>query len=162
MSFRICTKMHQEYFSILSAKVPSGSLPRSIPYGFSARVHSGSVFSCPACVCLVRRNLYKRFSFKRSFPSAVSECKRFRPYLNVRSHQRRKFSSLTYTYRRSRSQGHGRQNIRQFPSQKKMRQPSFFAPRKKHLAAKKNDEVDFLQILFTDVCFFWDRRITVI
>jgi len=46
---------------------------------------------------------------------------------------------------------------------KKMRQPSFFAPRKKHLAAEKNpDGVDFLHILFTDFFFFWDRRINVI
>ena len=93
--------MHQEYFSILSARVPSGSLPQSILNKFSARVHSGSVFSCPAQVCLVRRNLYKRFSFKRSFPSAVSEYLRMQMFsaLNVRSHQRRKFSSLTFAYR---------------------------------------------------------------
>ena len=81
--WRFWTKMHQEYFSILSAKVPSGSLPQSIPNGFWARVHSGSVFSCPAWVCRVRRNLYKRFSFKRSFLSAVSECKYLPPWAFV-------------------------------------------------------------------------------
>ena len=32
--------MHQEHFSILSARVPSGSLPQSILNEFSARFHS--------------------------------------------------------------------------------------------------------------------------
>ena len=85
LRFRIWTKMHQAYFSNLSARVPSGSLPQSVLNEFSARFHSLYSVAQPESALFVgtyanvsassarSHQLYQNanvFSLERSFSSA--------------------------------------------------------------------------------------------